>query len=1024
MANVGTGNFIVQADDVTIKERGIDLAFRRTFNSQSQHNASNSDGAGYGVYGNGWTNPYDAHIGYTAQTNTISVYDIDGERCDWSASGQGAWIPCAGHQGETLAWDGGCGYAWTKKNGTLYEFWEPFAACGTPPGYWGRLAGIFSRNKNNYIVLGYTWKTTAPSMEDIASITVQHVDGHALVMNFASVAGNTELSSITRPDGAVITYQYDSLGNLIEVNRPGNNSASVIPETYQVIGGKMANITSPRWVLSYWATGGAPTDGDYLTLGYSGNAISQIYESGTMNFIPNDGTSTPLQPTIATGQTTWRSTTFSGWGSGVTTMTDSDGHATNWTTDGAYRVTQEAEYNGSQYLVDSSAWNAANELTAEVNPNGRETDYAHDTNGNLVAAAMPQVASSNGTFRPTVLASYDAFNNVTASCDPNASNALGLNWTGSGPTPTDSLCPSTSTLANRVNYSYPSYEPFGEVAQTFGPATNSNPSGYRQDYYYSPSAQGGIDYGLATSIIGSSTSSAGSAISQFNGTFSYDIYGNLIQSSNGVGTISLAYDSLNRLIAATDADGYASHQSYFADGSVSSTATAAQQAANLPVTYTYDADGDETSVTHQFGNIAGTTTKWYDGADRLVEAEEPKDKNDYFTYPWLTRHVYDLTAGGTVSMTGSPAFYAHGNEFKMQRYVGADTSSQSSWSGTGWTDISGSAYDPLDRETAAYKVTPASSIVAETLSTATWTYDAPGYLGLLSYTTSPVGDVDNFAYDTLNRVTGESFSNSNTPARTYEFDADDRQTTISEAGIGAESYAYDHDGSLVAKSEAAGGTQTDPVNIQYTYYPDGTKAAVTINPLSGGAEPPGFVAFQPVKQYAYRTDGKLSSADFTFSGTTSAFQFTYTPGGRSLTRSDPYASNSYAYTYDAYGRLGSLTMPLASWTSITNDVEDEPLTLNAYGTTETVTYSTRGELLGEAYGSDSCINNNSTPGAWHLSKSANGFLLKAQVSQQPSGGGGLVFCGTYATQFDHNLGTVTSLGSGVVPGWLGVYAFT
>ncbi len=45
MVNVANGNLLVQADDVDIHERGIDLAFRRTYNSQSQHDAANTDGS-------------------------------------------------------------------------------------------------------------------------------------------------------------------------------------------------------------------------------------------------------------------------------------------------------------------------------------------------------------------------------------------------------------------------------------------------------------------------------------------------------------------------------------------------------------------------------------------------------------------------------------------------------------------------------------------------------------------------------------------------------------------------------------------------------------------------------------------------------------------------------------------------------------------------------------------------------------------------------------------------------------------
>jgi hypothetical protein len=64
---------------------------------------------------------------------------------------------------------------------------------------------------------------------------------------------------------------------------------------------------------------------------------------------------------------------------------------------------------------------------------------------------------------------------------------------------------------------------------------------------------------------------------------------------------------------------------------------------------------------------AGPTRKWYDGADRLVEVQQPTDPNyDCYTFPWRTRYLYDLTQGGTVTIGSSPAYSAYGGLFKTQ----------------------------------------------------------------------------------------------------------------------------------------------------------------------------------------------------------------------------------------------------------------------------------------------------------------------------------------------------------------------
>jgi len=130
MVNVGTGNMVVQSDDVEIAHQGIALAFRRTYNSQSRHDVFGTDGAQPGMYGNGWTNTFDAHI--VMKSSTIrSVYDIDGARYDYLLPA--GWTFTAGRQASsftpgnhaTLPFAGASGWLWTKKNGTTYYLLLP-----------------------------------------------------------------------------------------------------------------------------------------------------------------------------------------------------------------------------------------------------------------------------------------------------------------------------------------------------------------------------------------------------------------------------------------------------------------------------------------------------------------------------------------------------------------------------------------------------------------------------------------------------------------------------------------------------------------------------------------------------------------------------------------------------------------------------------------------------------------------------------------------------------------------------------
>ena len=113
-------------------------------------------------FGDGWTNTFDAHLGASGPgpaPNVVSVYDIDGARYDYTYSsttqaGGEIYSPPTGMQGTTLNYDGSCAFYWTKKTGTQYVLWAPFATgCNTASdaGMFGRIIYIFGRNANNYV---------------------------------------------------------------------------------------------------------------------------------------------------------------------------------------------------------------------------------------------------------------------------------------------------------------------------------------------------------------------------------------------------------------------------------------------------------------------------------------------------------------------------------------------------------------------------------------------------------------------------------------------------------------------------------------------------------------------------------------------------------------------------------------------------------------------------------------------------------------------------------------------------------
>ena len=639
MVNVASGNLLVQAEDLDIPERGVDLAFLRTYNSQSRHDANNDDGSGPDIYGNDWTNPFDARLVYNATTNVMTVYDIDGARYDYTSDGNGNWIPPAGVHTILQMGSNPCGYQWVKKNGTIYHFYAPFIVptsvdpyCKTTAGYDGLMWQITGRDHNNYVQMTYSWANDDSStLENVTQILASNADGQSMTLNFGLVNGTgpNELASITRPDGQTIDYSYDANGDLTEVDRPGNGTttpiaADKLPETYSYAAGRMLNACSPREVVAYLATGGNPQDGDcaFFATNAAGQA-TEVYDDGIVNFTPSDGTNTVLQASEPSGRNVWRAVTFSGFypDGGTTQMSDWSGHTRKYVYDAQGRVTSTQAWTGTQWLVTGAQWDSHDNLIATSDARGNETDYAYDANGNTVAVAKPMVANAQGSFRPTTLISYDANNNIVAYCDPNHTHAVGDDWIGSDPgrpySTGDSLCAS-ELGATRYTWDTSDTEDNDGKLETA-----TTPMGYTVTYTYD-------NYAMPLTV-------TGAPITQLNGTaitptqaFTYTPTGMLASYNKGGGTWALTYDALNRQTSIVDPDpgNPTSCTWYNPDGSVADTVGPNQQAMKAgsgqcsplgsPGPYasskTYDADGDVLTSTDYAGsaNEAATTQNWYD----------------------------------------------------------------------------------------------------------------------------------------------------------------------------------------------------------------------------------------------------------------------------------------------------------------------------------------------------------------------------------------------------------------------------
>jgi YD repeat-containing protein len=1032
MVNIGTGNLAIQATDINIPEAGLNLALQRTYNSRSLHDANGDDGSEPATFGNGWTNTYDAHLVFQSNGN-ISVYDINGTRCDYSPTAGGTWQACTGQHAQLFP-DGAnpCSYWWTKKNGTQYYFYSPAQTltCNTAGSNIGRLYKIVGRNTNNFVTLTYSWVPNEPETSQyLTQLVVAHSDGQSLTMTFAQAGGSgpNEISEITYPNpnappqNIEVRYSYDAQGDLLEVDRPGNDATLALgngvpqldaPETYS--GQPLQEACGPRATIASWNTNNPQSDGACVKFDYDANLNLVEWDvAGILNPVnPGDGQTT-LQTSAPTGWRTWYKGFFAygatsectNSSSGTTTMCDTDLHGTQWTINNNSSVTKAVVYtNGSPAsLTTHETWDANNNLVATVDANQNETDYAYDGNGNTLAVGLP--AQTTGKSRPTSVYAYDGFNNVTAYCSPTYSDHHALDWPASGGWPQGNTCKG-GVGTTHYAWQYPASEPYGQIQYSYTACYNNNcldtkrnvvEPGYNYGYFY-------FANGLVKQVVGG----GGTSFQQLDNSqrtpvqdFTYDAYGNVQTYDNGGGTWTMKYDSLNRLLSRQDPDPGlpTSHFTYNADGSLLVSMTPYQysldQNGGYGNAYAHDADGDIASEVFHRKGTQGTIYKYYDGLDRLISVTEPHDNSyDLFQASWITRYYYDLTMGHQVNFNGV-SFSAYGNLFKTVEWLPSSPGSQETYSGTtinnsnqAFEELKGTQYDGLDRATASYAIINGSNAIGT--STYDGTVGGTSYLGLLTEQCEPpptpqVTECKKFAYDNDNELSGVTYLDGTTSSRIYGYDLDGHRTT-STNGDGTATTSYDLEGRVTNSQEGTHGTS--PAIFTHELYPDGTLKQIDIDSAA-------LTDTGNLYAYSYNTQGSVQTQSIVYSptGVNLVNAYGYTPADRLNTKTESKGSMNPSmatstWNYDHFGQLSSIQYPGGSLSPYKYDPEADVTQAGS----QQFLYSIRGELNS----TQPPLNN------FFGAPSAVGYANGVQV-QEPSADGG-----TFASTWDVRMGTMVS----------------
>jgi RHS repeat-associated protein len=481
---------------------------------------------------------------------------------------------------------------------------------------------------------------------------------------------------------------------------------------------------------------------------------------------------------------------------GVLTSTDAANTNTQITTyDANFNPLQVTDLlNGPKTFVSSATFDQSGNISTFTDANHSTTQFFYDPNGNLNVIIDPL----NATTRYV----YDAMGRVMKHTDPNQ-NVTQFFYDDLG-----RLKTRIDALQNQTSYAYD--DNGNKTSETDG---NHHATTYQYDALNRVSA---ILYPDNTSK-----------------SFTYDFRGNKLTEVDQLGrTIKYVYDLAGQSASVTYAYG------------TSDAGT---------MSYTYDADGRQKTVTDELNH---TTTNSYDAAGRLNGVQDALNN--------LTSYGYDAD----------------------NRKISVTDANQHTTS---------YAYDPRGRlTTTTYPIVPPATTATSSLAT----YDG---LGRLLSATDQAGNPTVRGYDLVGRLTSVMDALHNVTRYGYDpagnlvsvQDALQRVTTYQYDPLNRrskkilpiqqifETYTYDGVGNLATKTDFNGKKTTysyDPVNRLLSKTPDPSLS-------------------QPTVSFTYTATGQRASVNDA-SGPTS---YTYDNRDRVLTKVTP--EGTLSYTYDAHGKV-------------------------------------------------------------------------------------------------------------------------
>ncbi|MCP4199781.1 MAG: RHS repeat protein [Proteobacteria bacterium] len=221
---------------------------------------------------------------------------------------------------------------------------------------------------------------------------------------------------------------------------------------------------------------------------------------------------------------------------------------------------------------------------------------------------------------------------------------------------------------------------------------------------------------------------------------------NLRSNEPPAGTVSYAYDALNRLISQTDGEGHVTQFGYDGVGN----RTSVTDGLGFVTSFSFDANDNLVAITDPLGEVATMT---YDAEDNLISQTDAEGKTWTFAYDGLNRRVSQTDPLGWVT---SYEYDAIGQQIRMTDENVVVTRFDFDRLGRMVTEVHNEQPgQPADHETNVtfnYSYDPVGNRISETDANGnatSYTYDP---LYRLVQETDAENQITSYAYDALNQV--------------------------------------------------------------------------------------------------------------------------------------------------------------------------------------------------------------------------------------------------------------------------------